>query len=105
MNPIVKYTADENDVLSFNLNNTNVSIANSLRRIILSEIDLIVFKPFPYENGNCVFYQNTSRLNNELLNIDIKKKLILQLIEFSQAGDATGHQILQFYYDLVSCLL
>lgn len=44
-------------------------------------------------------------LNNELLNIDIKKKLILQLIEFSQAGDATGHQILQIYYDLVSCLL
>lgn len=44
-------------------------------------------------------------LNNELLNIDIKKKLILQLIEFSQVGDATGHQILQFYHDLVSCLL
>lgn len=44
-------------------------------------------------------------LNNDLLSIDIKKKLILQLIEFSQAGDATGHQILQFYYDLVSCLL
>ena len=53
MNPIVKYTTDENDVLSFTLSNTNVSIANSIRRIILSEIDLVVFKPFPYENGNC----------------------------------------------------
>lgn len=67
MNPIVKYTTDENDVLSFTLTNTNVSIANSLRRIILSEIDLVVFKPFPYENENCTFYQNTTRLNNELL--------------------------------------
>ena len=44
-------------------------------------------------------------LNNEVLNNDIKKSLILQLISLSQAGDATGHQILQFYYDLVSCLL
>ncbi len=44
-------------------------------------------------------------LNNELLNNDIKKSLILQLISLSQAGDATGHQILQFYYDLVNCLL
>ena len=67
MNPIVKYTTDENDVLSFTLSNTNVSIANSIRRIILSEIDLVVFKPFPYENGNCTFYQNSTRLNNEIL--------------------------------------
>ncbi len=44
-------------------------------------------------------------LNNEVLNNDIKKGLILQLISLSQAGDATGHKILQFYYDLVSCLL
>lgn len=44
-------------------------------------------------------------LNNELLNNDIKKSLILELISLSQAGDATGHQILQLYYDLVSCLL
>ena len=67
MNPIVKFTSDENDQLSFTLSNTNVSIANSIRRIILSEIDLVVFKPFPYENENCVFKQNTSRLNNEIL--------------------------------------
>lgn len=67
MNPIVKYTSDENDILSFTLSNTNVSIANSIRRTILSEIDLIVFKPFPYENENCTFYQNTTRLNNEIL--------------------------------------
>lgn len=44
-------------------------------------------------------------LNNNFLNMETKKSLILKLIEFSQAGDATGHQILQLYYDLVSCLL
>jgi hypothetical protein len=44
-------------------------------------------------------------LNNNFLNMETKKSLILKLIEFSQMGDATGHQILQLYYDLVSCLL
>ena len=44
-------------------------------------------------------------LNNDIINMETKKSLILQLIHISQVGDSTGHQILQFYYDLVSCLL
>jgi hypothetical protein len=44
-------------------------------------------------------------LNNSYLNMETKKSLILTLIQFSQMGDSTGHQILQLYHDLVSCLL
>ena len=44
-------------------------------------------------------------LNNSYLNMETKKSLILTLIKFSQMGDSTGHQILQLYHDLVSCLL
>jgi len=44
-------------------------------------------------------------LNNSYLNMETKKNLILTLIQFSQMGDSTGHQILQLYHDLVNCLL
>jgi len=46
-----------------------------------------------------------SILNNDLIDMQTKKIIILKLIEFSQMGDATGHSILQVYYDLVNCLL
>lgn len=44
-------------------------------------------------------------LNNSYLNMETKKSLILTLIQYSQMGDSTGHQILQLYHDLVNCLL
>ena len=44
-------------------------------------------------------------LNNDLLPLEQKKSIILFFIKMSQHGDATGSHILQFYHDLVSCLL
>ena len=44
-------------------------------------------------------------LNNSDLSLDIKKKLVLFLIELIQNGDNVGSQLLQYYHDLVSCLL
>ncbi len=44
-------------------------------------------------------------LNNDLLPLEQKKDIILFFIKLSQYGDSTGSHILQFYYDLVSCLL
>ena len=44
-------------------------------------------------------------LNNDLLPLEQKKSIILFFIKLSQHGDATGSHILQFYHDLVSCLL
>ena len=44
-------------------------------------------------------------LNNSHLNTEIKKILVLLLVEFTQFGDASGGVILQFYHDLVNCLL
>ncbi len=42
---------EENNVLSFTLSGVNVSIANSLRRIILSEIPCVVFKTTPHKEN------------------------------------------------------
>ena len=53
--------------LTFTLKNVDVSIANSLRRIIISEIPSIGFITSPYEKNQSTFVKNTTRLNNEIL--------------------------------------
>ena len=67
MNPKYERLSEDNDILSFRLSNINVSLANGLRRIILSEIPTIVFKTAPYEQNKENIITNTTRLNNELL--------------------------------------
>ena len=44
-------------------------------------------------------------LNNEYLNLDTKKDIVLFLIKFTQFGDSSGSHILQLYHDIVNCLL
>ena len=60
--PNVVITLNENDTLKFTLNGVNVSIANAIRRIILSDIPTVVLKP-----EKCTIAKNTSRLNNEII--------------------------------------
>jgi DNA-directed RNA polymerase alpha subunit len=67
MNPSVTFTNDENDVLSFTLSGVNVSLANAIRRTILSDIPQLVFKTSPYEENKSTIIVNTSSLNNEII--------------------------------------
>ncbi len=67
MDPSVKNVEEENGILRFQLENTNVSIANALRRIILSEVPTIVFKTEPYAESKMNITKNNTRLNNEIL--------------------------------------
>ena len=67
MNPVLSEITLEDDHLYFTLSGVNVSIANSLRRIILSEIPCVVFRTTPYEQNRANIEINTSRLNNELI--------------------------------------
>jgi DNA-directed RNA polymerase subunit L len=66
-NPIINNITEDNGILKFTLSNVDVSIANAIRRIILSDINCIVFKTSPYEENNCTIHSNTSRLNNEIV--------------------------------------
>ncbi|NBT49894.1 MAG: hypothetical protein EBT07_19160, partial [Actinobacteria bacterium] len=66
------------DELQFTLENTDVSIANGLRRILLSEIPCIVFRTEVISDTteNTVFHVNTTRHHNEILhstNVVIRK--------------------------------
>lgn len=55
------------DELQFRLSGVNVSIANALRRILLSDIPLVVFRVSPHEKSKCTVLANTCGLNNEIV--------------------------------------
>lgn len=67
MNPIIDSISEENSLLKFTLSGVNVSLANALRRTIISNIKTVVFRTIPYEENKCSIIVNTSRLNNEIL--------------------------------------
>ncbi len=67
MNPQVENIDKKSEILSFTLQGVNVSIANSIRRTLLSDIPTVVFKTSPYEQNKANIIANTSRLNNEIL--------------------------------------
>lgn len=67
MNPNIKDLIENDGELRFTLVEVNVSIANALRRTIISDIKTVVFKTSPHEENKSVFIINTTRLNNEIL--------------------------------------
>jgi DNA-directed RNA polymerase subunit L len=67
MNPSVSNIKNSDKTLSFTLSNINVSIANGLRRIIISEIPTVVFRTTPYEKNRVNITHNTTRMNNEII--------------------------------------
>ena len=67
MIPSIKNKKTQNDELNFTLVNANVSIANALRRTIISDIPCVVFHTFPYSENQCEIIKNTSRFNNEII--------------------------------------
>lgn len=66
MNPHVDLLNNK-DQFSFVLSGVNVSLANGIRRTILSDIPTLVFRTTPYEENKANIMVNTSRLNNEII--------------------------------------
>lgn len=62
MEPKIKDFSEDNDILKFTLYDCNYSIANSIRRTILSDIETVVIAT----DDDSVLV-NTSRLNNEII--------------------------------------
>ena len=87
MNPAIKDVIENNHILSFTLSNINVSLANALRRIILSEIPTLAFITDVHAENQCKIEVNTSRLHNEI----IKHRLACVPIHMkvNQSGDET----------------
>lgn len=67
MNPVITNISDEKGRLTFRVSKINVSLANSIRRVILSEIPNVVFRTSPHEKNTATISVNTSRFNNEIV--------------------------------------
>jgi DNA-directed RNA polymerase subunit L len=66
-NPMISNKNIKDDTLFFTLTDVDVSIANAIRRVILSDINLVVFRTTPNEASLAKMIANTTRLNNEIL--------------------------------------
>ena len=67
MNPRISDVKEDDNILTFTLSGVNVSLANAVRRTMISDIPIVVFRTTPYEENKAIFLTNTSRLNNEIL--------------------------------------
>jgi DNA-directed RNA polymerase alpha subunit len=66
MHPVIE-NVSKGETTTFTLSGVNVSIANAVRRTLLSDIPTVVFQTTPHEANKCTIYVNTSRLNNEIV--------------------------------------
>ena len=64
--PVVKEGEETDGMLTFTMENTNVSIANAIRRTILSDINTVIMNT-SLEKGDIKIFKNTTRFNNEIL--------------------------------------
>jgi len=67
MNPQLSNITEDGDVYTFTLSGLNVSLANALRRTILSDIKTLAFYTENYKDNQCTIDINTTRLHNEIL--------------------------------------
>ena len=93
MNPVINNLAEENDTLTFTLSGVNVSLANALRRIMLSDIPCVVFRTTPYAESKMDILSNTTRLNNEL----IKQRMSCIPIHISDTSFPIDNYEVQIY--------
>jgi len=66
--PRIVSRTDERGELRFTIDKINVSLANALRRVILSDISTIVFRTTPHAESKSSITVNTTRLHNQILN-------------------------------------
>ena len=67
MEPRITNTIEEEGCLKFTLVDCNMSIANALRRIIVSDIPTFVFRTYPYSQNKAEITHNTTRFHNEII--------------------------------------
>jgi DNA-directed RNA polymerase alpha subunit len=97
MKPAVKNFSEDNDVLSFTLHDVEVSIANAIRRTVLSDIPIVIIETETYEKNQCTIHKNTSRLHNEI----VKQRLSCIPIHSTLLNDNDEKKALPDNYSLV----
>ena len=65
--PNISRSTEDNGTLEFQIDNINTSIANAIRRTLISDIPCFVFKTFPDSDNLATIHKNTCRFHNEIL--------------------------------------
>ena len=86
---------EEDGIMTFTISNIDISYINAIRRTILSDIRICVFKTTPYEENNATITFNTCRLNNEI----VKQRLscipiVINCIELENPFDTIKNYLL-----------
>ena len=66
--PRIVSKTDERGELRFTIDKINVSLANAIRRVILSDVPTLVFRTTPHAESKSSITVNTSRIHNQILN-------------------------------------
>jgi DNA-directed RNA polymerase II subunit RPB3 len=91
MNPQISEISETNGIYEFTLSKINVSLANALRRIILSDIPTVVVRTEIYATNQCKIEINTGRLHNEI----IKQRLSCIPIHSTDLSQLPGKYVLE----------
>lgn len=91
MEPIIKNISVEDDIYHFTLSGINVSLANALRRTILSDIPITTIFTETYNDNKCNIEINTTRLHNEI----IKQRLSCIPIHIEELDILPGNYLLE----------
>jgi len=67
MDPVLEKIVEVGDICEFTLSNINVSLANAIRRTILSDIPVTCFYTEKNKDNDCNIEINTSRFHNEII--------------------------------------
>jgi DNA-directed RNA polymerase subunit L len=67
LNPIIESFTDHDGTLRTTVTQINVSLANAVRRTILSDIPTYCFRTLPHAENRVQITANTTRLNNEII--------------------------------------
>ena len=67
MSAKIEELKETGDTMTFTLTGLDTCYANGLRRVIISDIPIVVFKTTPHEENKSNILINTSRLNNEII--------------------------------------
>ncbi len=67
MYPKFKIISELSDVFKFTLSDVDISVANAIRRTILSDIPVVAIKTETYQDNKCTVFINTTRFHNEIV--------------------------------------
>ena len=87
MKPVVKKISQDDLLFKFTIENINVSLANAIRRTILADIPIIVFRTTPHKENRA-----NIKINTTIKPTGVCKKLfsLAKIIIPNQIGIATA---------------